>query len=303
MKKLFSKELLIGISVLIAIAILIIGIEYLKGVNLFKPANFYIANYENINGLDVSAPVTIDGFKVGQVREINFNYEKPGKIEVVLALNKNLHLPEDSKAMITTSLMSGASVTIQLGTSTKMLPIGGEVATIACNDLMASLQDEVMPQINSILPRIDSLLYNLNVIATNPAIDQSLYRFDGITSNILLASQSLHQTMSGINRDVPIVMRNTKNITFSVDTVVANLGALSYQLKHLSLEPTMNNVETITTNLANLSNQLNSNNGTLGKLANDPELYDRLNRVSADIDSLIIDIKKNPKRYISIKLL
>ncbi len=300
MKKIFSKELTIGLSVLAAIAILIIGIEYLKGINLFKPANFYIANYENVNGLEISAPVTIDGYKVGQVREINFNYSTPGKIEVVIAVNKNLQIPEDSKAIITSSIMSGSSINLILGKSQKMLPVGGEVATQTPADLMAALQDGIMPQINNILPHIDSLICNLNNLVADPAIASSINRLDGITENVLLASNGLNSTL---NRDIPVVMRNTKNITYSVDTVISNLGNLSYQLKRLPLEPTMQNVESVTNNLVTLSNQLNSKDGTLGKLMNDPELYNRLNRVSADIDSLIIDIKKNPKRYISIKLL
>ncbi|MDE7381995.1 MAG: MlaD family protein [Muribaculaceae bacterium] len=300
MKKIFSKELTIGLSVLIAIAILIVGIEYLKGINLFKPANYYVANYQNVNGLEVSAPVSIDGYKVGQVREINFNYEKPGLIEVVIAVNKNLQIPEDTQALIETSILSGASVNLKLGKSNKMLPVGGEITTITPSDLMSSLQNDLMPQINSILPRVDSLLYNLNVLVTNPAIASSINRFDGISQNLLLSSQGLNTTL---NRDIPGVMGNVKRISFTVDSIATNLGELSYQLKRLPLESSMQNVETVTQNLVTLSNQLNSKDGTLGKLMNDPELYNRLNRVTADIDSLIVDIKKNPKRYISIKLL
>ncbi len=107
MKKFFSKELIIGISVIAAILILFFGIDYLKGVNLFSPANFYYASYDNVAGLEVSAPVTVDGYKVGQVREIQFDYNKPGKIKVLLALNKELRIPVDSKATMGSTLMSG----------------------------------------------------------------------------------------------------------------------------------------------------------------------------------------------------
>lgn len=300
MKKLFRKEFLIGISVIVALVILVFGIDYLKGINLFRPANFYIANYDNVAGLELSAPVTIDGYKVGQVREINFNYEKPGKIEVVLALNKNLHLPEDSKASIESSLLGGAFVNITLGHSAKLIPVGGNVQTSVTPDLMASLQQEMMPKVNQILPRIDSLLYNLNQLVADPAISQSIGRLDGITDNLLLASGGLNTTL---NRDVPGVIRNVNGITTRVDTIAYNLSVLSNQLKQLPLQPTMENVELITRNLSAFSDQLNSKESTLGKLTTDPELYNRLNRVSADIDSLIVDIKKNPKRYISIKLL
>ena len=129
MKKLFNKEFVIGLSVILAIAILIFGIEFLKGVNLFKPTNFYMVSYTNVAGLELSAPVTIDGYKVGQVREIKFNYEHPGEIDVLLAVDKNLRLPEDSKAVIESSLLSGAYITIQRGHSSKMIEVGGKLAS------------------------------------------------------------------------------------------------------------------------------------------------------------------------------
>ena len=106
-----------------------------------------------------------------------------------------------------------------------------------------------------------------------------------------------------MRKDVPAFMHSARSVTTKIDTVSANLVALSAQLKQLPLSSTMDNVNEVTANLVRFSNQLNDQSSTLGKLTNDPELYNRLNRVTADIDSLILDIKKNPKRYISIKLL
>lgn len=300
MKKIFKKEFTIGICVIATLAVLIFGIDYLKGINLFKPANFYIVSYDNVAGLDLSAPVTIDGYKVGQVREINFNYQTPGKIDVVLALNKELQLPEGSVATIASTLMSGAYIDLKLGNSKKMIPVGGRVESGNAPDLMSSIQDDIMPSINTILPRIDSLLCNLNYIITDPAIAQSIKRFDGITEYLLLSSAGLNNTL---NSDIPLIMRNAKSITYSVDSIATNLNTLSLQLKTLPIQPTMANLETVSQNLAIFSENLNSEKGTAGLLMKDPELYYRLNRVSADIDSLLIDIKKNPKRYINIKLL
>lgn len=300
MKSIFKKEFVIGLSVIVAIAILFFGIEYLKGVNLFKPSNFYYASYDNVAGLEVSAPVTIDGFKVGQVREINFNYENPGKIQVLLALNKELHLPENSVATIASTLMSGSYVEIKMGDSKKMLEMGSEVKTAVTPDLMASLSDEVMPAVNSILPRIDSLLINLNTLVSDPALTASVRRIDGITDNFLMMSAGLNKTL---NSQVPYILRRTGKVAGNLDSITANLMQLSYDLKSLPLQGTMDNVNRITDNLSEFSARLNDRNSTLGMLTEDPELYNRLNRVAADVDSLIVDIKKNPKRYISIKLL
>lgn len=307
MKKLSSKEFVIGACVIGALAILIFGIDYLKGINLFKPSNFYYAEYDNVAGLELSAPITIDGYKVGQVREIEFDYTNHGKVKVLMALDKKLHLPEDSRAEIASTLLSGAYINITLGSSKKMLPVGGTLASSVTPDLMASLQDNLMPQVGGVINRVDTLLAGVNTLITDPAMYRTIQRLDGISNNILLASDGLNGTLS---RDIPGLMNNAGHTLTRIDTIAYNLAILSAQLKSLPLAQTMDNVNGITGNLATVSenlstfsHQLNDKNSTLGMLTQDPELYNRLNRVTADIDSLIIDIKKNPKRYISIKLL
>lgn len=300
MKKLLSKEFVIGISVILAILILFFGIEYLKGVNMFKPANYYVANYHNVAGLEISAPVTIDGFKVGQVREINFNYDKPGNIEVLLALNKSLRVPEDSKAVIGSSLLNGAFVEIKLGKSSKMIEIGGEIPSGLTPDMMATVSDELLPAVSGILPKVDSLLYSVNRLVSDPALAQSVQNLQSITENLNKASLALNSVMG---RQVPGVIGSVNNVAVDLDTIACDLKVLSAQLRQLPISSTMDNVNELTANLSKFSNQLNDKNSTLGLMMNDPELYNRLNQVSADVDSLIVDIKRNPKRYISIKLL
>ena len=300
MKKVFNREFVIGLSVIVAIVILIFGIDFLKGINLFRPAHYYLAYYDNVDELTVSSPVLINGYKVGQVREVNFNYTKPGKVEVVMALDKNLKLPEGTRADIGTTLLSGARIELTMGTGPEMLPSGSELLTGVKEGLMASVQDGLMPAITGILPKVDSLLYNLNLLVADPALSASIGRLDGITDNLLATTQGLNNTM---NNQVPRLANNTVKITQSMDTIVGNLGQLSYQLKSLPIDATVDNVNQLTANLTQFSKQLNDKNSTLGLLTSDPELYNQLNRVSADIDSLIVDIKKNPKRYISIKLL
>lgn len=300
MKKIVTKEFIIGICVLVALVVLFFGIDFLRGINLFQPTNFYHASYSNVAGLEIAAPVTIDGYKVGQVREINFDFNSPGEIDVVLALDEKLSLPTDSRAVIESGLMNGASIRIIMGKASEKIPVGGNVETAVVPDLMSALSGGLMPAVENILPKVDSLLYNLNLLVSDPALLTSIQRLDAITSNVELATVGLNHTM---NNQLPTVMNNAGKITTNLDTVVQNLAVLSAQLKALPLQSTMANVDATTSNLVKFSNQLNDQNSTLGLLMNDPELYNKLNRVAADVDSLIVDIKRNPKRYISIKLL
>jgi phospholipid/cholesterol/gamma-HCH transport system substrate-binding protein len=300
MKKILSKEFAIGVSVIVALVILIFGIDYLKGINLFKSANFYYVNYDNVAGLEVAAPVTIDGYKVGQVRDIEFNYEHGGKIKVVLALDKKLVVREGTTAAITQSMLSGASITLNVGKSDKVLPYDSEIAAATAPDLMATLSNEIVPSATSLMQHVDSLLYNVNDLVSNPALLQAINRLDGISYNLLGATGGLNTTL---NAQTPVLLNRVNNVAGNLDAITADLNDFSTQLKGLPLDKTVENVNELTANLIAFSQQLNNQKSSLGLLMNDPELYNRLTQISADVDSLIVDIKRNPKRYISIKLL
>lgn len=300
MRKIFTKEVVIGLCVGAAILILCFGIEFLKGINLFKPSNFYIAEYSNVSGLEISAPVLIDGYKVGQVREINFNYAQPGKIEVLMALNKELHLPVDSKAMIGSTLLSGSYIDIQLGTSSEMLPMGGTVESGVTPDLMSSISDGILPEVAAIMPKVDSLLVSVNRLVSDPSITASLSNIETLTRDLTATSHNLNIIME---RQVPGILGDAGRTMSNLDSLTSNLALLSEELNKLPLQQTVSNVNGLTSNLVQFTGNLNNPNSTLGELTQGSELYERLNTVVADIDSLIVDIKKNPKRYISIKLL
>lgn len=307
MKRLKSKEFIIGLCVIVALTILFFGINYLKGINLFTPANFYVIKYDNVAGLETAANVTIDGYKVGQVRDIEFDYTHPGTIKVTVALNKDLRVPIDSKALLTPALLGGPSIELKLGKDKQMIDIGGDIPSGHASDLMGTIQGQIMPKVMDILPTLDSIMvnlnataYNLNTLSGHPALAASVGRLDQITYNLAALSQSLKTSIGG---QVPGILGDARHITTHLDSVTSDLTVLSAQLKALPITGTMDNLQATTDNLLTLSRNLNSDSGTLGQLMHNPELYDRLSRVSADIDSLIVDIKKNPKRYISIKLL
>lgn len=313
MKKI-TKEFKIGLSVIVALGILFFGINYLKGLNLFKSSNYYIVYYDNVAGLETAAAVTIDGYKVGQVRDIEFDYANPGKIKVTLGLNKDLKVPVDSKASIEASLLGGPSIVLHLGKEKRSLDVGGEIKSEVAPDMMSTLTGDILPKVTDILPILDSLMlnlnataYNINLLSGHPSLTSSVSRLDGITSNILALSSELHKSLG---TELPPILRGARTSVTHLDSMTYNLAILSRELKQIQVQPTMDklnqvmdNAEGLTANLQTLSHNLNDSEGTLGMFMKDPELYNRLSQVSADIDSLIVDIKRNPKRYISIKLL
>lgn len=299
MKFKHSKEFTIGLCVIAALAIMYFGIEYLKGNNVFKPANYYYTSYNNVTGLAKSAPVLINGFKVGLVRDITYDYDKPGNINVEMSLEKGLHLPNDTKAVLTTDMLGTSSIELSLGTSSEFYNIGDKIAGVRAESLMSGVTEDILPSVSKVIPKIDSLITSLNALASDPALKQSLGSLENTMTNLEATSEKLSKVMGtipSIANDASTTMNNVKEIS-------SNLNTFSAQLKDIPLDSTMTNVMKTSESLKELMARLNSHDSSLGMLLNDDELYRNLNNASASLDSLLRDVKKNPKRYISIKLL
>lgn len=297
--KLFKKEIVIGICAILAIVILVFGIDYLKGINLFKPANYYYVSYTNVSGLQVSAPVTVNGFKVGQVREIEYEYDNPGHILVQLSLNKNLQVPRGTKAIIKQDLLGTATIHLEMPDHSDMHAVGERIIGETEKGMLAGVGEKIMPAVDDILPKIDSLLTSINRIVASPALTASIDRLDGITANIAGTMQSLNRSV----KSLPETMTTVNSAALNIDSITANLNTLSEQLKNAPIESMLDNFNATSANLKQLSAELNNPNSTLGLLLRDRGLYDNVNNAISNLDSLFVDIKKNPKRYISIKLL
>ena len=306
MKKKYTKEFAIGLSVIIALLVLFFGIDYLKGINVFHATNYYYASYTNVAGLAQSAPVTINGYKGGLVREIEYDYDHPGHIKVELSLDKQLRVPQGTKAILTTDLLGTASIELKMSTAGDYHNVGDKLIGENATGLMSSVSSDIMPGITAILPKIDSLLTAVTTIATDPALINSVQRLESIMTNLEQSSAQLSRAMNSlpaIANNASSVMTDAKTIAGNLNTVTTDLTTVSSQLKDMPLESTLNNVYAASQSLNDIMKKLNSNDSSLGMLVNDKQLYDNLNNASASLDSLLRDVKKNPKRYISIKLL
>lgn len=299
MKKIFRREIQIGLSALCALAILFFGIDFLKGINLFHASNYYFATYNNVNGLAISAPVTINGFKVGQVRTIEYQYDNPGTVKVELSLDGELKLPEGSRALLTTDMLGTASIALELANGTKYIPVGSKIEGGQAAGLMDGITNDIMPAIAAIAPKVDTLLTTTNRLLSDPALAASIQRMDAITANLQISSTYLNRTVA----QMPAIAGDVKTITGNFTGTSEQLLTFSNTMNRLPMDSLASQIQITTANLRMLTEQLNDRNSTLGLLMNDPALYNNLNSTVRSLDSLFVDIKAHPKRYISIKLL
>lgn len=298
--KSINKNVKIALTVLVGLVLLYWGVNYLKGVNLLTPANYFYTEVESAEGLLSATPITVDGFQVGQVREIKYDYDN-NKITVMLAMNKEMKVPEGSTVTIVSGLMGGASLVLNLGDGPAM-KTGSFIPTGAVPGLVDNLKENILPAVNEMLPKVDSIMSNVNGLTGDPALVAALSRLDAITRQLQISAQQLTTLMNGLNHCVPGVMNNVNGITNNLTGATGNLTDLSSSLKELPLDSTVNALNATLANLQALSEQLNDKNSSLGKIMNDRELYDNANHAIASLDSLLIDIKAHPKRYINVKV-
>lgn len=300
MKKKFSKEFLIGLLVLIAGVALFFGINYLNGINVFKAANYYYVSYNNVSGLTVSSPVTLNGFQVGLVRDIEYEYDNPGHVKVELSLDRQLNIPTGSTAAIKLDMLGTASVELNFTDSKQYYKVGDTLEGMALGGLVDNLSKDLMPGIVAMLPKMDSIMTSVNKLIGDPALLESVQRLSAITANL---EKSTAQLSAMMNTSMPGTLNNVNELSANLNTISSDLAVLSSQLKDMPLDSTMRNVQSITANVNELTAKMQDKNSSLGLLLNDTGLYDNLNNAAGSLDSLLIDVKKNPKRYISIKLL
>lgn len=295
MKFKFSRELWIGALVIATVAVLYFGVNYLKGINIFNPTNYYYVKFDRVNGLSVSSPITIKGYKIGLIKDIIYNYDDPKDgVVVVLQVDDDLRIPVNSQAVLTSELLGGANVSLNLNAEMNgvFYKKGDTIPSFIDDGIMATVTAEIMPRVQSIVPQLDSLLVSLKMIAGDQAIQKSLGNIQRLTANLESASVSLNGMMKN---DVPVIMKNVNTITTDFSKVSANLS-------HVDFQATMKRVDNTLANLQTITDKVNRGEGTVGMLLNDKTLYNNLANTAGSANELLIDLKANPKRYVQFSL-
>ena len=293
MKMKFSKEVTIGIVTIISLVLLYIGVNYLKGINLFRPANHYYVACSNVKDVTISSPVFVEGFKVGLVRSISYDYSTTGKIMVEISLEESMRINKGSYISLEKTLLSGGELHIHLNKYVdEYLKSGDTIEGRSPEDMMTSVQEKMLPQIIDLLPKLDSILYSLQLLVSHPALSQSLDHIEKTTASLEVSSRQLNQLLGN---DVPVIASNLK-------TTTDNFAALSEEMKNLNLKGSIQSLNLTIDNLGQTTTKLNAKDNSLGLLLNDTLLYNNLNKTVINASDLLIDLKQNPKRYVRFSL-
>ena len=289
--KYFSKEVRIGLVAIAGIVVLFFGLKYLKGLNLFSTGNKYYIEFTDISGLTVSSPVYADGYKVGVVKKIEYDYDHRGDINTEVEIDQNLRIPKGSSAEIVSDVLGNVKINMLFSNNPRERILPGERIQGGINSGTLGKVADMVPAIEKMLPKLDSILTSVNTLLADPALAASLHNVKTITSNLTVSTRELNALMAQLNRDVPGMVTRANG-------VLDNTNKLTRKLSDVDVEGTMNSVNATLNNVRELSERLNSNEGTLGLLMRDPSLYNNLNSTMRDADSLMINLKQHPKRYV-----
>lgn len=304
-----SNETKIGVLAVVAVAALILGFNFLKGSSLFQHTKKLYAVFDNVEGMELSNSVVIDGLQIGNVSAINESDKDLSRgIVVTITLKKDVHIPKNSIGVINSGLISAASIVIDKGDDPQLLKDGDTLLTKQKSNLFSQVESSVNPvilKLGGTLTSLDSLIEQVGTMF-DPRLKNN---FSAIIASlaastaqlqIMLNAQTgaLAKSLKNVNDFTANLARNNDHVTHTlenVDKTTANLAAAKIPETVESLQSTINE-------LKGMIGKMNSNNGSLGLLLNDKKLYQNLENTTRSLNTLLDDVRVHPKRYVNISV-
>ena len=295
MSKFFTKEVQIALVAIIGLVLLFYGMKFLKGKQLFSNENYYHVILDDVTGLSASSPVYMNGVKVGVIEEILFDFTRQDKVVATATVDNRLRLAQGTKAEIVSDMLGNVKLQlISPKDKHEYIHPGDTIEGEVAGGLMSKASD-IFPQIEKILPKIDSILTSINILLADPAIKNTLHHVDNMTDQLVYTSAELRQLSVRLNEEVPTLLGKANSVMSHTDTLTKNLSEVDVAQTMKKVNMTLDNVQQMTA-------KLNSDEGTLGLLMRDPSLYRNLNATAMHADSLVIDLKQHPKRYVHFSI-
>ena len=291
----FTKEIKIALVAIFALVVLFFGMQFLKGLSILSSNNSYFVAFADATGLSTSSPVYANGYRVGVVKALNYDYAPDGNIIATLELDQQMRVPAGSRAELASDLLGNIKINLVLADDPlHMLAVGDTIPGAAEVGVMSKLGG-MLPAIEKMIPKLDSIMSSLNILLADPALRNTLHNVEGMTANLDATSRELRTLSASLNSEVPGMLQKTNGVLDNTQQLTANLSTIDVADMMAKVDRTLKNVEEMT-------QRLNNAEGTLGLLMRDKSLYQNLTRTAADADSLMIDLKQHPKRYVHFSI-
>lgn len=289
------NEIKIALVAVAGIVALFIGMNFLKGTHLFTGSKTYHFAFDDISGLTKSSPIYASGYQVGLVKDIIFDYSHQNKTKVIAEMDKQMKIPTGTTAFISSDVLGNIKVTLNIAPNRgEFIQEGGLIPGDIDRGPMGEVTS-MIPSVKQMLPKLDSILLSLNQLLADPAIASSVHNVQDMTANLTKTSRELNAVVAKLNREIPGVVTKTNTILDHSEAFTANLSRVDVATTMRKVDEAMADVKAVTA-------KINSNEGTLGLLMRDPSLYNQINTTVRSADSLMVNIRQHPKRYVHFSI-
>ncbi|WP_426329624.1 MlaD family protein [Pedobacter sp. R-06] len=301
-----KNETKVGILAAFAIALLIIGYNFLKGNSIFSNETTLYAKYTRVDGLSVSKPILINGYQIGRVAKLEL--QPDGSIIATLSVNSKYEIPENSIARLEgTDLLGSKAIVMSLGNSKKMAEDGYTLNANVEKGLMEQVQP-VQKKAELIISKMDSILSSVNSIL-NPNfqknVDKSFNSIAGTLASLETTSKKVDGLVGSESARIAAIFKNVEGITANLNNnnqkisdILTNINTVTDKFAAANFKQTLDNANNAIADLQSVISGIKDGKGSLGLLLNDDKMYQNLNNASKNLDELMIDLKANPKRYV-----
>lgn len=290
-----TKEVRIGIAFVVALFLLYFGLNFLKGVNIFTPANSYTVAFNNVAGMLIADPVTVNGLKIGQVFEMKLDPDNKDQVLVQIQMDKGVKIPKGSKLALDVGMLSGTNLMLEINDQATEFYEPGDILQGYKKSGLMDVATNLAPKIESFLPKLDSILTGVDKLVNNPALASTLGNVDKMTADFAQSSREINTLLASLNKEMPAM-------TSKLGNTMDNIEQLSLKASEMDIAATFNKLDSTMANLQHLSAGLASKDSSIGLLLNDRQLYDSLNQTISNMSLLLKDVKENPSRYINVKV-
>ncbi len=310
-----SNETKVGALTAVAITLLILGFNFLKGKTILKTGNYLHARYADTKGIMISNPVYVNGFQVGSVADIENEDETLRSIIISIKLKANYEIPNNSVAVINSNPLGSPSIDIRLGNEKSFLKSGDTLLTASSPSLVGGIMDKLTPvadQLKTTIHTLDSVMKNINTIfdpSTKNNLQTVIANVNSTTANLVASSASLQDMLNKQTGTIIQSMKNvnsfTKNLSDNNEKITKTLENVSKASDDFSKADINGSVEKLKLAIDNLNKvmaKIQSTDGTMGKFINDPNLYNNLNNTIKSANTLVDDLRLHPKRYVSLSI-
>ena len=283
-----KKEVKIGLFGIVALVVLVMGINFLKGLSIFHMDKVYYISFHDAKGIAKSSHVYANGVPVGRVTDLIYNYRKPGDILIEVSLDPRLVMPGRTTAVIETSLMGASTLSLILGRDSMYVYHHGDTIPGSEHVGMMERAGDIMPDVHEVIRKVDTLITNVNRLVSDPHLAATIANAEKITADLAITTKHLNRLME---QDLP-------QMTSTYTEVGRNANTLLTKLNGVDLNHTMAQVDKTIRDVNEMVIAMQSAEGTLGALMKDRSLYNNLNHTVQSADSLVTDLKAHPKRYV-----